>query len=484
VSRRGPDRPSDATPAGPTTLPVAPPGTGAGATQGGTGLPDRNIERDTDSESADGGTIESTDGGAAPPFDARQDESDALALALVISSSGAPLTSVIEIAPELADLAPTEVVALDFENSVVEVSIPSGRVRVTDIGFPTSGTRLVTTDFGALVWPMPGGAYELLSANSERAFVEGAPPVAVAATPGLDRFYVWHSDGDDTPVWVTANGDQVAGRPAPANLSDILVDPLGILLDAGGASGLPDRPGASLASTAVVVSTGRNHVLLRECDEGGHCALSTLDRNGFRTLFASDLPDDANPLRIDGLSPSGDALLMAAVRKGSVDNPPALEVLELVDGSRRVLRARPDAPARAAWASDSSGVFFADVQLYFIDRLTAAAVVVSPELPKLRLPTARRPRRSAACELLGVVMPVFDDMRAAEGAAPVPPPQIDVLLRVIAAQPGDIVRQTRPLVNFVASFVSIEQPESQRPENWPADVRAGLDALDEAAAAC
>ncbi len=447
-----------------------------GATEFGTGLPDRATNVSAPPDVAD--TVDAPASEPAPPSAASSTVAD------VVEASSAPVLFVVELAPELADIAPTEVVALDFQESIVEVSIPSGRVRVTDIGFSTNGTRLVTTDFGALVWPMPGGAYELLSANGERAFVEGAPPVAVAATPGLDRFYVWHSDGDDTPVWVAANGDQGAGQPARANLSDVLVDPFGALLDSGGGErGPPDGAGTGLPNSADVVATGRNHVLLRECDVDGACRLASLDRNGFRTIFPTDLPDDANPLRIDGLSPSGDALLMAAVRKSNVDNPPALEVLELVDGSRRILRARPDAPARAAWATDSTGVFFADVQLYFVDRTTGEAIVVSPELPKLRHPTTRVPGQTSPCELLGVVMPIFDEMRAAEGD-PVRPPPPELLLDVIGAQPTDVARETRSLVNFLTSFVSIEQPESQRPANWPSDVRAGLDALDAAVAVC
>lgn len=487
VASRPDDPAADTTPA-PGTSAIAPGTSELPATT----APADPVATATPAEAADDGSAPASgeDVSTATSIELAPPSAASRTVADVIAASRAPVLSVVELAPELADLAPTEIVALDFEESIVEVSIPSGRVRVTDIGFTTNGARLVTTDFGALVWPMPGGAYELLSANGERAFVEGNPPAAVAATPGLDRFYLWDAapDGaaaDGLPGWITATGDLGARQPVPANLSDVaavLVDPFGELLDSGGGGAPADLTGTNLPSTAEVVAVGRNHVLHRECDTGGRCRLTSLDRNGFRTLYPTDLPDDAEPLRIDGLSPTGDALLLAAARSG-VDDPPSLEVLELVDGTRRVLRASADSPARAAWAVDGSGVFFADVQLLYIDRSTAEAVVVSPELPKLRQPTARVPGRSAPCELLAVVMPVFDEMRTAVGP-PVRPPSTELLREVLDAQPAELRRATQPLADFVASFVSIEQPESQRPANWPTDVRAGLDALDAANAAC
>jgi hypothetical protein len=45
-----------------------------------------------------------------------------------------------------------------------------------------------------------------------------------------------------------------------------------------------------------------------------------------------------------------------------------------------------------------------------------------------------------------------------------------------------LVGPAAPLINFVTGFVSPEVADSQTVANWPADVQAGLDALNSYAA--
>ena len=57
--------------------------------------------------------------------------------------AAAPSEAVIDINPALAGINPTEVVALSGAEGLYEFSLPSGRVRVTDLG---SGTLVETID--------------------------------------------------------------------------------------------------------------------------------------------------------------------------------------------------------------------------------------------------------------------------------------------------------------------------------------------------
>ena len=76
--------------------------------------------------------------------------------------AAAPRESVIDIDPALAGINPTEVVALSGAEGLYELSLPSGRVRVTDLGFNVNQTQLVSTDEVAVIWPMPEGGAQII----------------------------------------------------------------------------------------------------------------------------------------------------------------------------------------------------------------------------------------------------------------------------------------------------------------------------------
>jgi len=61
-------------------------------------------------------------------------------------------------------------------------------------------------------------------------------------------------------------------------------------------------------------------------------------------------------------------------------------------------------------------------------------------------------------------------------------PASEVLNRLLAVLPAELVGPAAPLITFVTGFVSPEVADSQIVANWPADVQAGLDALDSYAA--
>ena len=51
-----------------------------------------------------------------------------------------------------------------------------------------------------------------------------------------------------------------------------------------------------------------------------------------------------------------------------------------------------------------------------------------------------------------------------------------------AIERGELAADIEPLVRFLSVFVSAETADSQQIVNWPANVRAGVDALDSYAA--
>jgi hypothetical protein len=402
-----------------------------------------------------------------------------------------PRFEVIAIADELADIAPTEIVALQSNEGIFEISLPSGRVRITDLGyFASQGTRVVVNDAGTLLFPTPEGGSQLIGVDRSIGGMD-QPLGGVVTTSASNSFITWPTSLGSTenqlPQIITLRSPEKTGDVSSGltvrtaewlagSNPQALATPGGDLVvkDTGG-SYLLTEAGTTRLTSGDVVATGRNHLLLRECDQQLECSLASFDRNGFRTLWLTDLPDGANPQQVNGLSPSGDALLINADRF-SADHPGELQVFELLDGAITQLRSSRNFGGFAAWANDSSGVFYADDQLMYVTRSGDRTVAVSANLPHLRTLATRRPAQTPPCEMLEVVLPRFKKMQSISDGS-TGPPDVLVLNRLIDLSPNELAVAARPLVTFVGAFVSAQTPDSQVVANWPAGVRAGLDAL-------
>lgn len=405
-----------------------------------------------------------------------------------------PRFKVISIADELTDIAPIEIVALQSNEGIFEISLPSGRVRITDLGyFASQGTQVVVNDAGTLLFPTPEGGSQLIGVDRSIGGMSQRLG-GVVTTTASNAFITWpvslQSRENEVPQIITLGSieETEETHDVPAGLTvrsaewlagsspQAVASPGGHLVvqDAGG-SYLLTEDGTTRITSGDVVATGRNHLLLRECDQQRKCALASLDRNGLRTLWSADLPDGANPQQANGLSPSGDALLINGDRF-SADHPGELQVFELLEGAITPLRSSRNFGGFAAWANDSSGVFYADDQLMYVTRSGDLTVVVSADLPPLRTLSTRAPAQTPACELIEVALSRFKQMQNAPDGT-VGPPGMLVLNRLIDLSPAELAATAQPLVTFVGAFVSAETPDSQVVANWPAGVRAGLDAL-------
>jgi hypothetical protein len=404
--------------------------------------------------------------------------------------AAAPREFVVDIAPELLDINPTEIVAV-ADSGLYEISLPSGRVRVTDLGFPISPTaQIAVNDGGAAIWPTPDGGAQVVGIDSMVARVGGRVDT-VSWSPGSSHMYLWsHQAGLATPAAVV-HADFVNSQTELRSSDWIdlskgaapLVDLDGALLqeDSGGTYRVSDGS-TELLSTGDVVSTGVNHLLLRECDAARLCALVSIDRSGERRSWTVDLPADIQPLRLGGLSPGGDALLFNRKRVAP-DAARDLGVFELADGTSRLLRAPPSRESDAAWDTTGAGVVVADFELVYVDRFSGATVIVSGGLPLLHSAGTRRPVATPVCEVLAIVQSRFVLMAAGANAKTVSPPPADVLTRLVELLPPELVGLTEPLITFVIGLVSAEVADTQTVANWPDDVQAGLNALDSYAAA-
>lgn len=395
--------------------------------------------------------------------------------------AAAPREFIVDLAPELDAINPTEIVALS-ESGLYEISLPSGRVRVTDLGFATDRAQAVANDQVAVVWPTPELRAQAIGIDGTVAIPQ--PEVnAVSWSPSTNQMYLWTEQDNGAIATELSVRDlvlqwQAASWLDPADGISPLIDLDGALLrhDTGGVYRV-DSASTDLLTTGDVVSTGANHVLLRECDATRSCALLTVDRAGERRSWAVDLPPDVRPQLVGGLSPGGDALLFNGQRIAA-DVARDLGVFELADGTSRSLRAPPRQASTAAWDTNGAGVVVADSELVYIDRFTGATTVVAAGLPTLRSASARRPAATPVCEVLAIVQSRFVLMAAGGDSNTAAPPPAEVLTRLVELLPTELIEPTAPLITFVTEFVSAEVADSQAVANWPADVQAGLDALD------
>lgn len=407
-----------------------------------------------------------------------------------VAASAADEPGLIPIAFDIIDptgplrtIAPTEIVTLSSTGTLVEISLPSGRVRTTDLRWPTAGADLVTTDFGALVWPDSTSegdapAFTIIAEGEQPLPVIGAPDIEhVSSTPRRDEFVVWPEE-TDTPRTVTSDGT-IAALDADASPNRNSMDPDGGVLDEGtGGLYRVDGSDSRLLSTGDLIAVGRNHVLVHECDSIRMCRLvrigGSFEGSGTQlrdsTILTNGLSSDhpiwaATP---NGLSPDGRALL-------TFSNA-TLAIVTVDDGAVTPVHASATGDIDAAWASDSSGVFLADGSLRYFHRADESTSVISDDWPDLRVVTTRPPRRSAACELGIAAAAHFAAMRASDDVAE-PSGQLFVGLREFG--PADLVDDIDDLATFVGAFVSAGRANSQRIENWPANVRSGVMAIDD-----
>jgi hypothetical protein len=153
-----------------------------------------------------------------------------------------------------------------------------------------------------------------------------------------------------------------------------------VVNDSGGTYAIDASGAARRLSTGDLVAVGRNHVLVRECDEVLTCVSTRVD-----AVSGERVPLSAPELDVyrgfdPNLSLSPDGSMMTYV--DWMSTPSERRLIDLVAGTSVVLDPIGQnyiGDNAAAWAADSSGIFMIeDYGLVFYDRATGERVEVAP----------------------------------------------------------------------------------------------------------
>ena len=165
--------------------------------------------------------------------------------------------------------------------------------------------RAVANDQVAIVWPTPELRAQAVSIDGSVAVPEPAVD-AVSWSPSTNQMYLWTEQDDGAVATELSVRDlelrwQAASWLDPTDGASPLIDLDGTLLrrDTGGVYRVGSAS-TDLLTTGDLVSTGANHLLLRECDATRLCTLLTVDRTGERRAWPLNLPPDVRPQLVGG----------------------------------------------------------------------------------------------------------------------------------------------------------------------------------------
>jgi hypothetical protein len=343
-----PDRASDTTDAAGTAAPTAPPPTTETVT--------------VTSPPSDG----AVDGAAAttvpaPPF--------------VVGVAPTWSEGVVDIPANLAGMAPTEVITLSQSGIVSVTEFPSGRSRSIDASALGEAAQLAVGDRTIVVFD----ATRLVQIR------DGEPVVESTMNDGIIFVQPWTGTGS----FVVTTPSTGPGAPE----QDWVLRPDGSLLPldnpftdetsffsrvfAASGEALFTAPGGVYAvgpdgaarriSTGALLATGTRHWAIEECDEALRCAHSIIDWDT-GTVTAGVL----DPLERFGIidpsthiSPDGRSIVFRA--PGS-DGTGRRQILDVATGDTTEAGRINQVVYPDSWATDSSGLFFTDRFLQFVDR--------------------------------------------------------------------------------------------------------------------
>jgi hypothetical protein len=295
----------------------------------------------------------------------------------------------IPIAEPLAAMASTEVVTLSRTGIVSVTEFPSGRTRSVDVSAVGADLQLAFGD----------GSIVVFDSTTLLQIREGEPVVESELGDGIIFVQSWTGTGNFI-VTTPATGarapeqDWVLRPDGSLELLDNrfavetsffsrVFSPFGdALVTAPGGVYAVDAAGAARRiSTGTLLATGSRHWAIEECDEVLRCAYSIIEWDtGAVTSGALDSIDGFGLLDPSTrISPDGRSIAY----RGDTDGSGRRLILDTATGAS-VLAGRinqvvyPD-----SWASDSSGLFFADGFLQFVDRTTGTVTQIE-DLDRIR----------------------------------------------------------------------------------------------------
>jgi len=289
----------------------------------------------------------------------------------------------------LATMASTEVVTLSRTGIVSVTEFPSGRTRSVDVSAVGAELQLAFGD----------GSIVVFDSTTLLQIRDGEPVVESEVGDGIIFVQPWTGTGNfivTTPTTGTRDLEQDwVLRPdgslelldnrftAETSFFSRVFSPFGdaLLTAPGGVYAVDAAGDARRISTGTLLATGSRHWAIEECDEVLRCAYSIIEwDSGTVTPGVLDSIDGFGLLDPSTrISPDGRSIAY----RGDTDGSGRRLILDTVTGES-VLAGRinqlvyPD-----SWASDSSGLFFADGFLQFVER-TMGTVTQIEDLDRIR----------------------------------------------------------------------------------------------------
>jgi hypothetical protein len=280
----------------------------------------------------------------------------------------------IAVPPSLAAMASTEVITLSQSGIVSVTEFPSGLTLSIDVSAFGEAAQLAVGDRTIVVF----------DSSTLVQIREGEPVVESTSNAGIIFVQPWRGTGNfvvttastrsDTPEqdWVLRPDGSLEPLDNPfideTSFFSRVFSPDGdaLFTAPGGVYAVGPDGNARRISTGTLLATGQRHWAIEECDETFRCTHSVIE---WDTGIAT--PGVLDPIERFGfidpsthISPDGRSIVFRADADGS--------------GRRRILDAASGETVEAgrinqvvypdSWASDSSGIFFTDRLLQFVDR--------------------------------------------------------------------------------------------------------------------
>jgi hypothetical protein len=287
------------------------------------------------------------------------------------------------VVPEnLASIASTEVITLSQSGVVNVTEFPSGRTRSVDVSELGAEVQLTVGD----------GTIVVFDSNTLVQIRDGEPVVESTLTDGIIFVRPWTGTGSfvvTTPSTgpATPERDWVLRRDGTL---EVLVNPFAdetsffsrvfspdgdaLFTAPGGVYAVDPDGNARRISTGTLLATGHRHWAIEECDERLRCASSIVEWDtGAVTAGVLD------PIERFGfidpsthISPDGRSIAF----RGDTDGTGRRQILDVATGNTIEAGRINQVVYPDAWATDSSGLFFTDRYLQYVDRATGAITEV------------------------------------------------------------------------------------------------------------
>lgn len=313
---------------------------------------------------------------------------------IVVGDPPAWAERTISVPASLAAMAPTEVVTLDQSEIINVTQFPSGRTRSIDASRVGAELQLVVGDGTIVVFDstrllqirdgeavvetvVPDGIIYVQPWNGAGSFIVTSPATG-PATP--ERDWVLRPDGTLELLDNRFTEESSFFARAFSPEGDALVTaPGGVYaVDAGG--------NATRISLGTLIATGERHWAIEECDETLRCAYSIVEW-ATGTVTAGSLDPVSRSGFIDPathISPDGRSIAYRADTDGSGRR----RILDVASGTSIEAGRINQVVYPDAWATDSSGLFFTDRFLQFVDRAAATVTVIDGLDPVRAVATA------------------------------------------------------------------------------------------------